>query len=84
MTIMIESFVWSYVTNNMSPIEIMDNNFSIFAVYWHQNFGPMIFAWGTLAIAYTKNQALRQNLKEVADEFHFNCCWVPPHQVHQG
>ena len=28
MTIMIESFVWSYVTNNMSPIEIMDNNFS--------------------------------------------------------
>ena len=25
---MIESFVWSYVTNNISPIEIMDNDFS--------------------------------------------------------
>ena len=32
-----------------------------FVVYWHQNFGPMIFAWGTLAIAYTKNRALRQS-----------------------
>ena len=33
----------------------------IFVVYWHQNFGPMFFAWGTLMIAYAKNRALRQS-----------------------
>ena len=31
MTIMIESIVWSYVTNNMSPDEIMDDNFCKFS-----------------------------------------------------
>ena len=33
----------------------------IFVVYWHQNFGPMIIAWGALIIAYAKNRALIQS-----------------------
>ena len=79
MTVMIESILWSYATNNLSPDEIMDYDFcklsflfkakiftffsDIFVVYWHQNFGPMIIAWGALIIAYAKNRALRQLTK---------------------
>ena len=61
MTIMTESFMWSYVTNNMTPNQIMDDSFGTFVVYWHQNFGPTIFAWGFLTISYSKNPALRKS-----------------------
>ena len=63
-----------------------------FVVYWHQNFGPMVFAWGTLAISYTKNQALRQSndhllffakhqivivlLLDLKEVVYFKCYWV--------
>ena len=61
MSIMTESFMWSYVTNNMTPKQIMDDSFGTLVVYWHQNFGPMLFAWGFLTISYSRNPALRKS-----------------------
>ena len=77
LSIIIESLLWSLVVNNMTPDQIMNDTFGnglddltfhdsfiitgTFVVYWHNNFGPIIYVWVFLALAYFKNPLLVQS-----------------------
>ena len=76
---MLDAFAWSFLVNNITPDQIMKDNFGkmkenqgksiklfnyllllgTFVVYWHQDFAPMLFAWGFLALSFYKNMHLR-------------------------
>ena len=61
LTLILESLLWSFVVNRMTPEKIMNDTLGTFMVYWHNNLGPMLFVWSFLALTYIKNPALVQS-----------------------